>query len=157
MWNSQTTDDSCQTICVFASNHDKYVLCIWQYCLVFVISEVYQTNFWPPTTNKVQTMTFNYKIGNRVECPGDSKRGGVEEGREREGERGKGDGRGWVRKGEGRGETPAWFTINLVSIGVLKVAVLIFFKYDTTLMYCLLDFWLKVALKALWFWPNKNT
>ena len=71
------------------------------------------------------------------------------EGREREGERGEGGGRGGVRKEERRGEASSWLTMNLVSVGELKVAVFNFFKYDNTLMYCLLDFWFKVALKAL--------
>ena len=71
------------------------------------------------------------------------------EGREREGERGEGGGRGRVRKEEKRGEAPSCLRMNLVGVGELKVDVFNFLKYDNTLMYCLLDFWFKVALKAL--------
>ena len=71
------------------------------------------------------------------------------EGREREGERGEGGGRGGVWNEEKRGETPSCLRMNLVVVGELQVDVFNFFKYDNTLIYCLLDFWFKVALKAL--------
>ena len=74
-----------------------------------------------------------------------------------EGEIGRGGGRGGGRKEERRGEASSWLTVNAVSFGQLKLSVFNFFKYDNTLIYCLVDFWFKVALKALSFLPNKNT